>query len=217
MPENVSLNQYLTDTRTKLDAALASEEILSLLGPLGYDAPAIQEIADAVADVETLSRAQQQEYAEQYRATDAFYERLGALRQKVQRHRRLARIAFDPADEGYRVLNLGQTRQSAYKDFMHQASEFYGVLKDRRDLLDRLARFSITDAVADAVLDDITALRAAKTVQLGEMSEAQEATEARDTAVAELRGRVSDFLEVVRIATQDRPQLREALGIVVPR
>jgi DNA repair exonuclease SbcCD ATPase subunit len=216
MPDNQTLNQFLAEFETMLVSAIENEEIRTSLQPLGYDEAALQELLDECNRLRTLYRKQQQEYAEQYQATNAYYEAFGALQQRMQRHRRLARIVFDRDSEAFDVLNLADGRENSYRNFTHQVTEFYGVLQDRPDLLEQLAPFSITIEDVESALAEYKELQRAKSSQRTESSQAQRATQTRDEAYSKLRGRMSDFTEVVRIATADRPQLREALGIVTP-
>jgi hypothetical protein len=216
MPENEALNRYLTRSRTMLTAALQNEDVRSALEPFGYDDAALQDLLTGLEEVESLYRTQREEYAEQYEATEDFYEQFGAVEQQFSRHRRLARVAFKNGGREFDLLNLGGTRVRDFDGFMHQAQEFYTAIQSHPDVAEPLGRFSLTAEVAGDALSALTAVQEAKTTQLAEIEDAQAATQRRDRAMADFRGRMSDLREILRVATADRPQLREAVGMVTP-
>lgn len=82
--------------------------------------------------------------------------------------------------------------------------------------MSKLAEEGITPAkltAGKALVDSVEALSVA---QAKERGEAQDATQARDTALDELDEWMSDFLAIAHVALEDQPQLLEKLGIIAP-
>lgn len=216
MPTNREIDQFLTQARATLDAAREDVDIQGVMAPFGYDLDAIDALVEAVDTAEARYRDQQREYAEQYAATSAFDEKRAALAQKLSRHRRLGRVAFADDDEAYVMLGLNGRLKRDFDGMMQQALQFYTVLREQPAVQARLAPLTVDAAAVESAFETVGAVQLAKAHQRIETREAQQATQQRDDAVAEARGRLADFLEVARIATMDRPQLRESLGLVTP-
>ena len=76
------------------------------------------------------------------------------------------------------------------------------------------AQYGITSKKLKAVQAEVMALAAASALQEKRKGEAKSATERRDDCLAELRGWLSDFRAVAKIALDEDPQRLESLGIL---
>jgi hypothetical protein len=129
------------------------------------------------------------------------------------RHRRIARVAFEPGSEAFTALELNGSVDRAYTGLIQQASRFYRAIRSNPSIQETLSELTLTPAAVADALADLSALQDLRTIQQNETAQAQEATKSRDAAVLALRGKMADFVEIARLATEDRPQLRELLGI----
>jgi hypothetical protein len=216
MRSSQEITRFLSQTRIALEATLQDDDLLAAVSAYGYDAEAVSELIQALDETEAAYQKQQQEYAQQFNATARFDEAFAAFEQMLARHRRLARVAFEPGDDGYEALWLDQARERDFDGVVAQATKFYSALREFPELMEETERFRIDAAAVDAAFESLRELQRVKTNQRVETREAQKATESRNTAVAAMRGRMSDFLEVARVATADDPQLRESLGLTTP-
>jgi hypothetical protein len=216
MMSNQMIESLLADAHVALTNAKTDTDLPAVLTPFGYDAERVDEGLVLLDAARTAYEAQKAEYADQYAATDALNAAAAAARAAYVRHVKLARVAFKTNSSASTKLNLRGDRQRTLDGWMAQARAFYNTLQAEAALQDVMARFNV-DATAvteaQAALDAVETARSQRQIEKGE---AQEATERRDDAVAVLQGFMSDFYQIARIATEDRPQLLEKMGIVVP-
>jgi hypothetical protein len=193
--------------------ALDNPEILAALSAYGYDEAALQAGADLLATAQARHRQQQDEYAEQYSATEALNAAREAAAEVYSEHLTLARIAFREDGERYRFLQLDQRRKRTFSGWVEQAQSFYARLLETPGVLDALlARFPLDQAAFEAARDDIEALTDLNLAQENEKHEAQEATKTRDAALDALDVWLFDYRRVAEIALKAHPQQLEALN-----
>lgn len=214
MPIPKDILDLLTRARTGFTNARDTPDILAALTPFGYDEIRLDEGLALVDTAEAEAERQQQEYAEQYVASNQLAEEVGALRAMYVRHVKLARVAFAPGSGGYVTLGLRGRRAETMPGLLAEARSFYRAIEGSADLQAAMAALTVDAAAVTAGLDQAGAVEAAQVAQQKEMGEAQRATRTRDDAAAELSGFWRDFMRVAEIALADQPQLREVLGLL---
>jgi len=214
MPIPKHILDLITATRVGLTNARDTPDILAALTPFGYDEIQLGEGLDLVDTAEAEAERQDQEYADQYNATNELNEEIGALRAMYTRHVKLARVAFQPGSKGYVTLGLRGQRARTMPGLLSEARSFYRAVEGSADLQAALTPLTVDAAAVTAGLAQADAVEAAQVAQQKETGEAQRATRTRDDAAAELRGFWKDFAQVAKIALEDQPQLREVLGLL---
>lgn len=212
MPDTRQL-QFLARVRRALTNAMDEKAVQDLVGPMGYDKG---EIADGLALVDVAEREAREadtERAESKAATRAAGQARAKVRQTYVRLAKLARTVHEDGSAGWTTLGLGGRRPEAVALVLAEARRFYEALLADAALLDALAVRRVTASDVERALSDVDAAVAAGAVQTAEAGEAQVATAERDTAVEAVAGYWEDFSDVVEVALEDEPQLREVLGM----
>jgi len=127
--------------------------------------------------------------------------------------RAIARVAFKDNPEFATKLVLGGKRKESLSGWLLQAQRFYANTLDNVDIHSALAPYGVTMEKLQAGQAEVEAVEGAGKRQKAEMSEAQIATQERDTALDALDDWMADFRELARIAVEDNPQLLEMLDI----
>jgi hypothetical protein len=208
----MAIDEFLVRADVAIHNALNDPEILAALTPFGYDETALQAGADLLAEAETLHRAQQAEYAEQYTATAALERAWDAARDLYMQHLALARVAFRDDRETYRFLGLDGRRKRSFAGWVEQAETFYTHLLETPDVLAAFRdRFPLEPSVFADGLAQVEALMEYNRVQEQKKSAAQQATKDRDAAFNALDAWLRDYRAVAKIALRDQLQMLEAL------
>ncbi len=213
MPDTRQL-QFLARVRKALVNARDETAVQDLMGPMGYDKA---EIADGLVLVEVAEREAREadtERAESRAATRTAGQARAKVKQTHARLTKLARTVFDEGSVGWETLRLtGRRPNGAVAEVLAEARRFHEALLADPALLEALAKRRVTAADAERGLVDVEAAVAAGAAQTVEAGEAQVATAERDTAVEAVAGYWEDFSDVVDVALEDAPQLRETLGM----
>ncbi|HEX8386545.1 MAG TPA: hypothetical protein VF576_10190 [Rubricoccaceae bacterium] len=212
MPNTKQL-QFLTRVRRGLVNARDEKAVLSLLEPMGYDRDEIGEGLALVDVAEREAREADTERAESVAATRTAGQARAKVRQTFIRLAKLARTVFEDGSPEWTRLGLDGRRPNAGPLVLAEARRFYEALLADPALLEALAVRRVTAADAERAVADVVGAVGAGAVQTAEAGEAQVATAERDTAVEAVAGYWEDFSEVVEVALEDEPQLRETLGM----
>lgn len=208
---NTSLSDFFAESALVLDNAKNHAEISAALTVFGYDAATLGEGQALFDSARALYDAQIKEYGEQHAATQAFQEAVGAADKSYATHRRLAKIAFKDDAQRQTDLHLNHTKPQAFNLWYAQARHFYTALLADTEAQSKLARFNITNEKLLAAQAQVEQSFSLNNLQEQEKGEAQEATQARNSAIEAFSEWLSDFKTVARIALEDTPQLLEAL------
>lgn len=214
MPTRRDIEDLLTRSKAALIMARNEDDLQAALAPFGYDADRLNEGLVLQEAAQDQYDQQQIEYAEQFQATADLREQAAAARAAYMRHLKLARVAFKPGTAGYVKLQLAGERRKDLDGWTTQARQFYDVLLGDAALLQTMSGYTLDQAAAEAALAVLHEVEKARVMQIKETGEAQLATRLRDDAVVDLRGFMSDFYNVAKVATEDQPQLREKLGML---
>jgi hypothetical protein len=207
--------QIIENYRITLANVENQPQIASALSEYTFDLPAIN-IGRALLQATVLSLdTNQQEDNETIQARADFDEKVDLMTQKYTAHRRKAKVAFRKNEVSLKQLGLTGTYSRAYIKWIFAMKTFYnGVLSNPAHLAALLV-FKITEADITACITEINALETTRAIYLKEIGESQEATKAKDKALAELEEWMSDFYMVAKIAMEEQPQLLESLGLFV--
>jgi len=214
MRSNQEMEKFFGRSRTGLLGVQNDGDASVLMSNYGYDEARIEELVTLLNDTEHAYREQINEYSDQYTSTQDHDDSREAVYRKFARHRRIARVKVKQDSPAYRALNLDGITPRMHDSLVQAGKQFYNVLMEREDLLEELAPLTLDRGAVELALSQITNLELSRALQTVEMKRAQSATERRDDLYGQLRDEMNAFFEVARIATEERPQVREAMGLV---
>lgn len=212
---NKKIEQRLESYRIALENAKAHPELSALLALYTYNAAKIDEgvaLRQVAFDAYLI---QQDEYGEQYAATQSFSRAWDAAQKAYMRLVNLGRILFKNDHTTYTELGLIGDRKRTFSGWIAQAGGFFANLLDNPDALAKYAAYNVPQAEIEAARDAVDAAEVTRTAQGRETAEAQQATSNRDAAVDVIDAWMSEMTAIARIATVDNPQLMELLDVVV--
>jgi hypothetical protein len=211
--KNLTIPEELAADQLAIENGLANEEIKALLAEVGYIEAKLKVGQGLYHNAAKLTQTQTSEHGDQYGATDtkgaAFVEANQAYMSDVK----LARVAIKNRGDRSRLALDGDRKQD-YAGWKNQTDQFYETLFGDVELQTQLMEVNLTLAKLQAHAALVAAVEAARLDQATEKGEAEDSTDERNAALAELRAWMSDYLAAARVALQDHPQLLEALGVV---
>ena len=207
--------QTLELYRVALENAIANTIIAEALAELGYEQQIIDEGKEKLAHARSafeLNNIEDDESAQAYQEFDTLKEE---IKEAYSLHRKKGKVVFRKDDLVLNQLELSGAAPKAYIKWLETVKKFYTTVKNTQAIQDKLQRLKITINDVDNLLGKISQLEAARSKYLIEKGESQEATQTKDTAIAQIDDWMSELYAVARIALEDKPQLLEALGKVV--
>jgi len=209
--EAATLERY----RVALENVEAQTEIATIMAEFGYDSALIEEGKNLFNKTRQAYDFNTQEDDETSEAYSIFSEKREQLADTYSLHRKKAKVIFKNDQQILERLALTGSLTSAYVSWLETVKKFYKEVLKQEDLQTKLSRLKITVEELNATNTLIDELEAARAEYLKEKGESQDATEAKDTAFAELDDWMSEFYAVAKIAMEDNIQLLEALGVIV--
>jgi len=216
MRSNQEMEKFFGRARTGLLGVQNDGDAAVLMGNYGYDDARVEELIALLDNAEEAYRNQKTRYSGQYAATHEHTGKQASLRRKLTRHRRIARVKIDAENPAYSALNLDGSTPRTHDGVIQDAKQFYNALLERTDLLEQLAPLTLDASAVELALVEIENLELSRALQTVDTKRAQEATATRNDLYDQLRDEMIEFYEVARIATEERPQVREAMGLVAP-
>ena len=208
-------DQLIETYRVSLMNVENQTEIATTMAEYGYDLDAITKGRELLGATITAFNFNQQEDNETIQARSDFDVKVNLMTEKYASHRRKAKVAFRKDDVTLKQLGLTGSYSRAYVKWIATMKTFYSGVRSNAAHLAKLLVFKITEDEITACITEINALETTRTLYLKEVGESQEATKAKDKALAELEEWMSDFYAVAKIAMEDKPQLLESLGLLV--
>jgi hypothetical protein len=204
--------ELLTAAERLYSGARDTPGVLDALADYDYDR---EDFAAGLALVAALRDAigdQAVETAEARTATAAARAATDAVRRAYTRHRTLARRKHPRGTPGHSALALDGDTPDDDDQLLADADRFYATLEGAPDLAAPIR--NLPASAIDAAQAAIDTAGAADATQTRETGEAQRATVARQTAERVLRAEAAELAEAAKLALEDQPQLREALGLL---
>ncbi len=197
--------------------AKTQQEIATLLTEFGYDLPKLTEGTTLFDSTESLCKKSETE-GDEATAAYAHYETAYAeLQTGYLSDRKKAKTVFrkDPVTLD-RLLVTGQV-PDAYPKFMTVCEKIYDELTNDTALCSKLASVKITPNTVADMQKKITTVKELRAQWNAERGQSENATIAKDEALAKMDDWMDDFYGIAKIALENHPQYLEALGIVVKR
>ncbi|HEX9372025.1 MAG TPA: hypothetical protein VF897_13510, partial [Roseiflexaceae bacterium] len=214
MPRNrTSIEKQLTLAQVAINNALGDPSLYAALSAYGYNADRLQQGYALREKVRALHQRQKGEYGDLFRATDALEAAQRQAHDTYMRYVKVARVVLKNDRGAQQKLNLSAQRKRNLSGWLEQAQQFYTNALADSGILDSLAEFGITQALLEAGRRQMDVVGASDAQRRQCKGAAQDATRLRDEAVAALEAWMSDFMQIARVALQDRPQFLEKLGL----
>jgi hypothetical protein len=179
-----------------------------------YGAETIAEGKNLLIQTRGVFNLNQTEDNETSESHSMFKNAKAALENAYRIHRKKARVVFLNEEVILHRLGIDGPVPRAYIKWIETIKKFYTEAADR-EIQTRLARLKVTPEEIVSGADMVSAVEIARANYLREVGESQDATKAKDDAMAKMENWMSDFYAVARIALEDHPQLLEALGKTV--
>ncbi|MEP2023440.1 MAG: hypothetical protein ABJH98_07950 [Reichenbachiella sp.] len=191
-------------------------EVATLLDTMGIDTPYIGQGEALYHETMTLVNQQKKEYQEQSLAYDKFYVEKDAAEASFKRTLKLVKVLSRTDKDLQNRLGLQNGPAYAIEQWIEGAVDFYNRLLNEADFLTKLEKFKVTTDKLNAEKTAIDSLRDLRNQAAIEKGQAQEATRLRNEKLDELDDYTRELKAIAEIALEERPQLLEKLGVVVP-
>lgn len=207
--------QLLADYKVALKNTEMQAIIATTMSDFGYDPTELEKGKALLATANARYDENKQEDDETLAVRAVFDELAGEVADAYKLHRRKGRSIFRKDDVALSILGLKGIMPRVYVKWLETVGIFYKVLTDKPELLTKLARLKVTAEDLTTAQAKIEELENARAEYLREIGEDQEATRQKNLAFTALDDWMIDFYETARIAMEDKPQLLEAIGLLV--
>jgi hypothetical protein len=212
----LSIEERLSKYKLCLDVGMQDAVVKPIIADHGYT-DNVMATGKALYDkAYELNQKQEQEYGEQYGATDEFNKVRADAYTTYIKYVELARIILKNDRNLQNQLDLLGVRESNYDKLYMQMMQFYDTALSSEDVLQKLLRFNITKEKMTAGRTLVEVMQQHHQSQKKESSEAQRATRDRDGAMELLDDWMSDYRGLVKIVLTDEPEVLERMGIIDP-
>lgn len=217
MTRRTSEVKTLGKYRVAFENAANQPQIASSVALYGHDADKMAEGKALFDNAVLLFDTNKTENDEASAAYSVYKNKRKELKTMYARHRKKAKVAFmrDPVTAD--LIGVTGEMPEAYANWLQTVKKFYTTALADSNIQSRLNQFQITTEelnAGDAIIPEVEKLRAA---YLKELGESQDATVAKDSALAKIDDWMREFYAVAHLALENNPQLLEALGITVKR
>ena len=206
-----TLEQY----RVALENVQNQPEISTIMTEFGYDNETLSIGQSLFTETRQAFDTNQTEDDETTAAYSAFTATKNQLAATYALHRKKAKVIFRNDALSADKLKITGSMPQAYVKWLETVKKFYSVALADSDIQAKLVRLKITADGLNAANTLITALETERSEYLKEKGESQDATKAKDASFARLDDWMSEFYSVAKIALEDKPQLIEALSLLV--
>ncbi len=212
--ESRSLAARLLRARLAHENAWTNPEISAALAEFGYDAAKFEEGQLLVDTATTFTMLRKEKYALRVGLNERFRALLDDTNRYYLRFFRIARNIFSEENGAIHLLELKGDREDTIAGNIAQVRLFFtNALKP--DILAVLTEFNITADKLNEGLAKVNQTEAAYADFQEADSLSQQLTMDRDTAFEAMEAWIKMMLVVAESALCDRPQLLEALGLLI--
>jgi len=192
-------------------------EIATLLKEYGYDIPQLNEGDALLNETVAISKKSDTEGDEATEASAIYTKNFDKLTELYKIDRNKAKTLFRNDPVLLSRLQLAGSCPEPYLKLTQSGTKLYEEILGDKDLQAKVAKVKITPADATSRINLIKAVQESRTVWQAEKGQSEDATIAKDNAMAKMDDWMDDFYAMAKLALADHPQYLEALGIVVKR
>jgi hypothetical protein len=197
--------------RVALENAGAQPEIAATMAELSYDQTKIDEGKALLAETQQVYVKNKTEDVETTEASELFKTNRKLLEDTFRKHRKRAQVVFRNDPVMLKRLHIDDGVPGAYPKLIETTRLFYTEAA-KTNVIDKLARLGISAEDIAAGNELVGTVETNRANYLREVGESEDATQAKDAAMASMQEWMSEFYAVARIALEDNPQLLEALS-----
>jgi hypothetical protein len=207
-----ALEQRLMGARLTIETLLGDPKLAEALSPSGYTMTRILQGQALYQQALALVKQHRSSLGDQLTAADSRVSAQEQVHARYKRHVAFARLAL--RDDRGAALKLDlSARKRSHAGWVLQADQFYTNALANEAIVAKLAGYSVTvDQLLEAQ-QQVAAVAAGIVTQQRYKDVAQEAKQARDTALQALDRWMVAFRAVARIALADQPQHLVQLGL----
>jgi len=209
--EAATLEKY----RVAFENVETHSEISTIMSEFGYNSEMIGIGKQLFKKTRKAYDDNVKEDDESLESHNIFMVKRKALANTYSLHRKKAKVVFRKDLVIMNRLVLDGSIPDSYVKWLETVKKFYSEMLIDTELQSKIAHLKVTVDdlnAANALLSEVESARSKYFIEKGE---AQDATNQKDAAFAELDDWMSDFYAVARIALEDNIQLLEALGVIV--
>jgi len=210
-----AIDVFLANNRKAIANALIDDEIKELLLPYTYDEARLNEGMSLYKEADALYEKQQMDYVIQYKAKEKFDKAFNDAHDVYIEHISLTRLALDDEPSERTMLSLDGKRSQTLAIWLRHANRFYNNTIDNEEMLNKIARYGITNEKLKEAKELIKTLELVDDEHDRGKGAAQKSTNKRNKAFRKLDKWMSEYIKVCRFALKEKPQLLEKLGIIV--
>jgi len=214
---NQSESSILDKWRQAIFNAQNRPEIVILLKEYGYDIPQLTE-GDDLLNVTVLTWKKNAIEGDEATEASAIYSKnLDKLTElyKIDRNKTKTLFRNDPVLLSR--LQLAGSFPEPYLKLTNSATKLYEEILGDKDLQAKVAKVKIPLADVTSRMSLINVVKEARSNWQAEKGQSEDATIAKDQAMAKMDDWMDNFYAMAKLALMDHPQYLEALGIVVKR
>lgn len=207
--------QYLEDCQVSFKNTEKQPIIFASMGELGYDQPELDIGKALLATANARYDENKQEDDETIAARAVFDDLAEEVSVTYKLHRKKGKSKFRKDEVVLKTLALTGSLSRVYVKWLETVKIFYKGLTGHPEWLTIISKLKVTAEDLTAAQAKIAELENARADYLREIGEDQEATRQKNLAFGALDDWMIDFYETARIAMEDKPQLLEAIGLLV--
>jgi hypothetical protein len=211
-----SFESQLNVFRNAITLSQTDEDLKQYAAAYGYNAERIDGLNTLFIETEEAYQEQLSAWAAQRSATLVFWQKRRKANESVRHFVDTARLTFKNDPITYDALGLRGIRHTSYGKWTEQNLYFYKKILSMLDALAKMGSHQVTQEQLEAGEKELKETIAAKAVQENAKAEAQRATGVKSKAWRKLKRAMRKYLNVMREALADDPQMKEKLGIVTP-
>ncbi len=197
--------------------AQSRPEIAILLKEYGLDIPQLNEGDELLNETVAISKKSETEGDEATEASAIYTQNFDKLTElyKLDRNKTKTLFRNDPVLLS-RLLLTGSFPGSYLKQ-TESATKLYEEIFGDTALQAKVAKVKIALADVTSRMSLLNAVKETRSIWQAEKGQSEDATIAKDQAIAKMDDWMDDFYAMAKLALADHPQYLEALGIVVKR
>lgn len=221
VPENkkrkvrYTFEMQFSRVRSAIDLSINDETLKLAAANFGYTTEKISGLKYLFDECDRFYEAQKTAQAKQLIATRDFVEKKNNAVKIIRHHLDTAKLAFKNAPDICLEMGLNKGREKAFGAWVAQSKYFYTKILLPEHTA-QMADYQITqtdlEAGQRAVMDTIAAEINGENAK----AETQKATELKYNSWRRLRLAMRKYLNVMKVALDEDPQMKEKLGIVTP-
>ncbi len=195
----------------------STDESLSGTGnSIGYTPERMAEAGQLAVKVDDLVGDQKATKSTQLKASRAFKLQFKKADGMTTLIVRTSRLAFEGNPDMIQALGLKGRRNLTLGDWLPQNKHLIKGLLGIPGALEQIGKFNTTQEDIETALQEVLLTEDLDRAHEKTKAEAQEATELKNKAYKEFYDWMTRYIKFMELALEDRPQMKEKLGIVTP-